>query len=95
MTANIIQPVYYAVGDCFYLNVPLTGSQREAQEWIDTTLFVESVVDQIFEDDSLTILDLHDQIQSNTALDADDYINEVLSNLEDLERETQCLILTQ
>jgi hypothetical protein len=90
---NIIQE---SIGDCFYLNIPLTGSEREIQEWLDTSLFVESIVQDIFSvnnDDNLTVLDVHDQIQSYTALDADAYVDEVVSNIERVEQEEQCLIL--
>jgi hypothetical protein len=87
-----MEPLERIIGGCFYLAIPLTGSEKEIQEWLNTASFIERIVDQLFTSDGLSIMDIHDQIQSHTALDADAYVDEIVSNLEEVEEE-ECLIL--
>lgn len=85
------QPIERVIGDCFYLSIPVGGSDREVAEWLDTSLFIEKTVEQLFNGDGLSIYDIHDLIQSHTSLNADRYLDEVQDNLDDAQSE--CLIL--
>lgn len=82
------------VRECFALNIPLGGSEKEIAEYVEMSLSIDAIVAEIFSGDCISVLDIHDQIQTFTPLNADDYINEIISNIENLEDEEECLILT-